>query len=80
MLMFQSLNAKSNGNYPKAKKYADRALAVVISNVVFTLVICLLIIGLVSTFFDGNRTVCHYLEYRTYNRNNPWCKLIVKQY
>ena len=75
---FQSASAKRSGNYPKAKKYADLALALVVSNIIVTLCISLLVTGLIASYSSNrleNRNKCLYIEYFAHLRR--WCKLMM---
>ena len=79
LFAFQSMSAKGSGNYPKAKKQADRALVLIVCNVIFTLCLSLLIIGLVSTYPSAyNSTKCRYLYY--YQYYGGLCKLFEAVY
>ena len=65
------MSAKGSGNYPKAKKYGHHALILVICNVIFTLSLSLMIIGLVSAYANGELG-CTRLRYSV---SRGWCKL-----
>lgn len=68
------MHANYIGNYPKAKDYANQALALTIGNIVLTLGLYLLIVGLIAIYSDGleNSASCSYVQYNPMNRR--WCK------
>lgn len=67
------MNAAYSGNYPNAKDYANLALALTIGNIVLTLFVNLLIIG-IAAYSDGleNTSKCSYVQYDF--ANHQWCK------
>ena len=67
----QGMSAKNSGNYPKAKKYGNHALILVICNVIFTLSLTLLVIGSVTAYADRDRPRCTRLYYSV---SKGWCK------
>ena len=44
------MNAKSSKNYPQAKRYGRSALILTILNIIFTMFLTLLIIGLITGY------------------------------
>ena len=60
-LCIQSMSAKNSKNYPQAKRHGRNALILTILNIIFTMFLCLLIIGLITGF--------HCVDYNSYYYN-----------
>ena len=65
------MNAKSSKNYPQAKRYGRSALILTILNIIFTMFLSLLIIGLIAGYGCA--------DYRPSSRYYyPSCKWLVE--
>ena len=59
----QSMSAKSSKNYPQAKRYGRNALILTILNIIFTMILSLLIIGLVTGYSCAQYTRSYSYSY-----------------
>ena len=62
----QSINSKNSKNYPQAKQYGRNALILTVINIIFTLCLILLIIGLTVGF------ICAYIYPGDYYYGCQW--------
>ena len=62
----QSMSARNSKNYPQAKQHSRNALILTILNIIFTMFLSLLIIGLVTGFRCAHYD--YYYSYYYYSR------------
>lgn len=67
-MFIQSISAKGSKNYPQAKQYGRNALILTIVNIIFTMILTLLIIGLTVGYSCADGSAYNYYTLLRYSR------------